>query len=229
MTAFDSFFSFYRKSVKGVHGTAIFTKRDVVVPAKAEEGIGSSLLPSTMPVDERIGGYPLSSDADLDYNTMKDLDSEGRTTVIDTGMFVLINLCALDCLLPPPLYLLKLVSLISPRSRSYCPNETNSDRLEFKLNFNKMVDRRVRGLIRAGRQVIVVGDLVRPLPPSVSRPPLLPPRPTLIDSFLWNRTSARPTSTPPTQSAVLASRASRRSPTTRRAPGSTALPARTAS
>ncbi|GAA5907946.1 hypothetical protein JCM8208_004005 [Rhodotorula glutinis] len=133
MTAFDSFFSFYRKSVKGVHGTAIFTKRDVVVPAKAEEGIGSSLLPSTMPVDERIGGYPLSSDADLDYNTMKDLDSEGRTTVIDTGMFVLINL--------------------------YCPNETNSDRLEFKLNFNKMVDRRVRGLIRAGRQVIVVGDL----------------------------------------------------------------------
>ncbi|GAA5850866.1 hypothetical protein JCM9279_006222 [Rhodotorula babjevae] len=133
MSAFDSFFSFYRKSVKGVHGTAIFTKRDVVVPVKAEEGIGSSLLLTTMPVDERIGGYPLSSDADLDYNTMKDLDSEGRTTVIDTGMFVLINL--------------------------YCPNETNSDRLEFKLNFNKMVDRRVRGLIRAGRQVIVVGDL----------------------------------------------------------------------
>lgn len=98
MNSFDSFFSFYRKSVKGVHGTAIFTKRDVVVPVKAEEGIGSSLLPSTMPVDERIGGYPLSSDADLDYNTMKDLDSEGRTTVIDTGMFVLINLCVLVAL-----------------------------------------------------------------------------------------------------------------------------------
>lgn len=93
MRAYDSFFSFYRKSVKGVHGTAIFTKRDVVVPRKAEEGIGSSLLPTTVPVDERIGGYPLSSDADLDYNTMKDLDAEGRTTVIDTGMFVLINLC----------------------------------------------------------------------------------------------------------------------------------------
>ncbi|TNY23190.1 Endonuclease/exonuclease/phosphatase [Rhodotorula diobovata] len=133
MSAYDSFFSFYRKSVKGVHGTAIFTKRDVVVPRKAEEGIGSSLLPTTVPVDERIGGYPLSSDADLDYNTMKDLDAEGRTTVIDTGMFVLINL--------------------------YCPNETNSDRLEFKLNFNRMVDRRVRGLVRAGREVIVVGDL----------------------------------------------------------------------
>ncbi|GJN92091.1 hypothetical protein Rhopal_005120-T1 [Rhodotorula paludigena] len=133
MDAYDSFFSFYRRSVKGVHGTAIFTKRSVTVPVKAEEGIGSSLVPSSMAVEERIGGYPLSSDADLDYNTMKDLDSEGRTTVVDCGLFVLINL--------------------------YCPNETNSDRLVYKNNFNTMVDRRVRGLIRAGRQVIVVGDL----------------------------------------------------------------------
>ncbi|GAA5856268.1 hypothetical protein JCM8547_000845 [Rhodosporidiobolus lusitaniae] len=133
MDAYDSFFSFYRRGVKGIHGTAIFTKRDVVVPVKAEEGIGSSLLPSAMPASERIGGYPLSSEADLDYNAMKDLDAEGRTTVIDTGMFVLINL--------------------------YCPNETNSDRLIFKNNFNTMVDKRVRGLIEAGREVIVVGDL----------------------------------------------------------------------
>ncbi|BGP12455.1 hypothetical protein JCM10213_006979 [Rhodosporidiobolus nylandii] len=133
MSAYDSFFSFYRRSVKGVHGTAIFTKRDVVVPVKAEEGIGSSLIPAATPATERIGGYPLSSEADLDYNAMKDLDSEGRTTVIDTGLFVLINL--------------------------YCPNETNEDRLVFKNNFNTLVDRRVRGLIKAGRQVIVVGDL----------------------------------------------------------------------
>lgn len=93
MDAYDSFFSFYRRSVKGVHGTAIFTKRSVTVPVKAEEGIGSSLVLSSMAVEERIGGYPLSSDADLDYNTMKDLDSEGRTTVVDCGLFVLINLC----------------------------------------------------------------------------------------------------------------------------------------
>lgn len=43
---------------------------------------------------------------------------------------------------------------------SYCPNETNEDRLVFKNNFNAMVDRRVRGLIKQGREVIVVGDLV---------------------------------------------------------------------
>ncbi|BGP28557.1 Class II abasic (AP) endonuclease [Rhodotorula toruloides] len=133
LDAYDSFFSFYRRSVRGIHGTAIFTKRDVVVPVKAEEGIVSSLIPSTMAVPDRIGGYPLSSEADLDYNAMKDLDSEGRTTVIDTGMFVLINL--------------------------YCPNETNSDRLVFKNNFNTLVDRRVRNLIKLGREVIVVGDL----------------------------------------------------------------------
>ncbi|GAA5972632.1 hypothetical protein JCM11641_002946 [Rhodosporidiobolus odoratus] len=133
MNAYDAFYSFYRRSVKGIHGTAIFTKRDVVVPVKAEEGIGSSLVPSTTAARERIGGYPLSSEADLDWNAMKDLDSEGRTTVVDCGMFVLINL--------------------------YCPNETNSDRLVFKNNFNTMVDKRVRGLIKAGREVIVVGDL----------------------------------------------------------------------
>ncbi|GAA5957455.1 hypothetical protein JCM3765_001147 [Sporobolomyces pararoseus] len=129
---YDSFFSFYRKTSRGIHGTAIFTKKDKVVPLKAEEGIGSSLLPANLTIEERIGGYPLSSDVDLDYNTMKDLDNEGRTTIIDTGMFVLINL--------------------------YCPNE-GENRLVFKNQFNSLVDRRVRNLIKAGREVIVVGDL----------------------------------------------------------------------
>ncbi|GAA5899457.1 DNA-(apurinic or apyrimidinic site) lyase APN2 [Sporobolomyces salmoneus] len=133
MENYDSFFSFYRKTVRGIHGTAIFTKRDVVVPVKAEEGIGSALLPATLTEKERIGGYPLSSEVDLDYGKMKELDAEGRTTIIDTGMFVLINL--------------------------YCPNETNDQRLVFKNEFNSMVDRRVRNLIREGREVIVLGDL----------------------------------------------------------------------
>jgi len=92
MSNYDGFFSFFRRTVRGIHGTAIYTKRDVVIPVKAEEGIGSALLPATMTVPERIGGYPLSSEVDLDYNAMKELDAEGRTTVIDVGMFVLINL-----------------------------------------------------------------------------------------------------------------------------------------
>lgn len=133
MENYDSFFSFFRKKVHGIHGTAIFTKKDVVVPMKAEEGIGSALLPANLTASERIGGYPMSSDVDLDYTRMKELDSEGRTTIIDTGMFVLINL--------------------------YCPNESSDVRLVFKNEFNALVDRRVRNLIKEGRQVIVVGDL----------------------------------------------------------------------
>ena len=42
---------------------------------------------------------------------------------------------------------------------SYCPNETNDDRLIFKNYFNLLVDQRARNLIKAGREVIVVGDL----------------------------------------------------------------------
>lgn len=42
----------------------------------------------------------------------------------------------------------------------YCPNLTNEERIPFKNNFNKMVDQRTRELIKLGRQVIVLGDLV---------------------------------------------------------------------
>jgi AP endonuclease-2 len=92
MKTYDSFFSFYRRTVKGIHGTAIFTKRATCIPLKAEEGIGSSLVPAAVTMTERIGGYPISSDVDLSFSEMKDLDAEGRTTVCDFGMFVLINL-----------------------------------------------------------------------------------------------------------------------------------------
>lgn len=92
MNKFETFISFYSRAVKGVHGTAIFTKNEVTVPVKAEEGIGSCLLPATLAEEDRIGGYPLGSDVDLNYNEMKDLDAEGRTTVCDFGLFVLINL-----------------------------------------------------------------------------------------------------------------------------------------
>ena len=44
--------------------------------------------------------------------------------------------------------------------RRYAPNLTNEDRIQFKNNFNKMVDARVRKLVQEGREVIVVGDLV---------------------------------------------------------------------
>lgn len=92
MKHFETFISFFSRQVKGIHGTAIFTKTATTMPVKAEEGIGNCLLPSTLAEEDRIGGYPLGSDVDLTYAEMKDLDVEGRTTVCDFGLFVLINL-----------------------------------------------------------------------------------------------------------------------------------------
>lgn len=190
MNNYDSFFSFYRKMVRGIHGTAIFTRRDVVIPVKAEEGIGSALLPASMTASDRVGGYPLSSDVDLDYTKMKELDAEGRTTVIDTGMFVLINLCVHFVLGRSIAYKRDELISIPPCFVSYCPNETNDQRLVFKNEFNAMVDRRVRNLIAKGREVIVVGDLVR-------RFPLREPRFTVTRAYfprLYSiRTSVLPT------------------------------------
>lgn len=96
MANYDSFFSFYRRTPpRGIHGTAIFTKKSTCVPLKAEEGIGYALLPDTLPESERIGGYPLESHVDLEPEEMRDLDLEGRTTICDFGLFVLINLWVL--------------------------------------------------------------------------------------------------------------------------------------
>lgn len=90
---FDAFFSFFQRGgPRGIHGTAIFTKRDTCIPLKAEEGIGAALVPAALTTTERIGGYPEGTDVDLSFSEMKDLDVEGRTTVCDFGLFVLINL-----------------------------------------------------------------------------------------------------------------------------------------
>jgi AP endonuclease-2 len=139
MESFDSFFSFYRRSPpKGYSGTGIFTKRKTVVPLKAEEGISSALLEFS-PSADQIGGYPSSEETGLTPSEIRDLDLEGRATVVDCGLFVLINL--------------------------YCPNETNDLRLEFKNAFNLLLESRIRHLIDMGREVIVVGDLnISPLP-----------------------------------------------------------------
>lgn len=90
---FDAFFSFFQDGgPRGIHGTAIFTKRKTCIPVKAEEGIGAALVPAALTTTERIGGYPEEADVDLSFAEMKQLDVEGRTTVCDFGLFVLINL-----------------------------------------------------------------------------------------------------------------------------------------
>ena len=109
------------------------------MPVKAEEGISGVLQANDrpmIPVKDRIGGYPSSSaidDLDLSQQELADLDTEGRTTVVDMGLFVVINV--------------------------YCPNQTNEERLMFKMAFSQVLEMRIRALIAAGREVILVGDI----------------------------------------------------------------------
>lgn len=138
--SYDSFFSFpIRKS--GYSGVATYTRHSAVIPLKAEEGLSGVLQPKPpLTAAERISeldNYPPNAEnayveGDLDY---ADLDSEGRTVILDLGLFVLINV--------------------------YCPNDGNGteERDKYKMDFHRLLETRVVGLIKEGREVMVVGDL----------------------------------------------------------------------
>ncbi|KAF4610457.1 hypothetical protein D9613_006552 [Agrocybe pediades] len=139
-SSYDSFFSFHaRKS--GYSGTAIYTRRDTLVPLKAEEGLTGILQPKPpLSTDEKISRtYPpaveLNDREEDDAVDWKDLDSEGRAVVVDLGLFVLIN--------------------------TYCPNDGTGteEREKFKMDYHRLLETRVNCLIKEGRQVMVVGDL----------------------------------------------------------------------
>lgn len=125
---------------------AIYTRRSTLVPNKAEEGLTGLLQPKpSLTSEERIsadGSYPTESTLNLVDNLadeeeldFKDLDCEGRAIVVDVGLFVLINV--------------------------YCPNTGTGteEREKFKRNYHKLLEARVDGLIKEGREVMVVGDL----------------------------------------------------------------------
>ncbi|KAJ6606923.1 Endonuclease/exonuclease/phosphatase [Mycena sp. CBHHK59/15] len=138
--SYDSLFSFpIRKN--GYSGVAVYTRSESVVPCKAEEGLTGLLQPKPLlSPAERISSreaYPdeIMSDesADLDF---RNLDSEGRALVVDFGLFVLINV--------------------------YCPNDgtETEERLQFKADFHRTLEARVKGLVEVDRrEVIVVGDI----------------------------------------------------------------------
>jgi AP endonuclease-2 len=141
--SFDSFFSFpIRKT--GYSGIAIYTRKTAVVPLKSEEGLTGLIQPKPpLKPSERIsqlGTYPpdfehptIPHDEDeIDYT---DLDSEGRAVIVDLGLFVLISV--------------------------YCPNDGTGteERGKFKMDYHRLLEARVDGLIKAGREVMVVGDL----------------------------------------------------------------------
>ncbi|KAG8971002.1 Class II abasic (AP) endonuclease [Tulasnella sp. 425] len=139
------FFSF-PVSKGGYSGVAVYADSRTAIPIKAEEGLTGILQPKPpLSEEERISSassYPDSDDFNFfpeeDGSTPPDfataeIDFEGRALVVDFGLFVLINV--------------------------YCPAETSDSRLSFKMNFHRLLEKRVRSLIAEGREVIVVGDI----------------------------------------------------------------------
>ncbi|KAK2459260.1 hypothetical protein APHAL10511_008737 [Amanita phalloides] len=135
--SYHSFFSFPMRKT-GYSGVAIYTRLDTVIPIKAEEGLSGLLQPKQpLTTSQRVSSiYPPSLDEGLDPDlNFLELDSEGRALTIDLGLFVLINV--------------------------YCPNDGTGteERDKFKMDFHRLLELRVRGLVEEGREVMVVGDI----------------------------------------------------------------------
>ncbi|PKI82553.1 Apn2p [Malassezia vespertilionis] len=123
MDAYEGFFDLH--PTKGYSGTATYVRKAACMPIDAEIGI-TGRLPS-----RPIGGQAATDG--VDAAIVPALDSEGRSVILDCGLFVLINV--------------------------YAPNETGPERLEYKMGFHRVLEARIQALQRLGRQVILVGDL----------------------------------------------------------------------
>ncbi|KAG8884799.1 Class II abasic (AP) endonuclease [Tulasnella sp. 332] len=143
--AFDGFFSF-PVAKGGYSGVAVYSNSQACTPLKAEEGLTGAIQPKQpLTASERISpllDYPNPEDFDFyleddgttpsSFESIR-LDQEGRALVMDYGLFVLVNV--------------------------YCPAETSESRLPFKVNFHRLLEKRVEALIKEGREVIVLGDI----------------------------------------------------------------------
>lgn len=102
---------------------------------KAEEGLTGHLKSPSgvafaeLPETEGIGGYPTS----LTSVEALDLDSEGRTVILELEQFVFMSV--------------------------YCPAVTIAEREIFRVKFLSVLEERVRNLIACGKSVIVAGDI----------------------------------------------------------------------
>ncbi|KAL9933091.1 hypothetical protein V8E36_007809 [Tilletia maclaganii] len=133
--SFHSFFNFH--PTKGYSGTATYVRKSVSIPLRAECGITGEWFPPKARGSGNdgsvIGGVPLDAKDELDTQLWQSLDLEGRSVVIDCGLFVLFNL--------------------------YCPNLTGPERADYKKAFNRVLGERANRLLDEGREVIIVGDL----------------------------------------------------------------------
>ncbi|KIW70531.1 exodeoxyribonuclease III [Phialophora macrospora] len=127
------------KHKKGYSGVVIYTRNATCAPIRAEEGITGVLTPPNssssfreLPEEEQIGGYPNTeqlSEADYDPAT---LDAEGRCVILEFPAFVLIG--------------------------TYCPAERDETRTHYRTSFLRVLDARIRNLVKMGKRVVWAGD-----------------------------------------------------------------------
>jgi AP endonuclease 2 len=113
---------------------AVYLRHNLVC-LKAEEGLTGHLKSPSgvafqdLPDDEKIGGYPTS----LSVPEALDLDSEGRTVMVELESFVFISV--------------------------YCPAVTIAEREVYRQKFLSVLEERIRNLIALGKSVVLAGDI----------------------------------------------------------------------
>ncbi|EME86919.1 uncharacterized protein MYCFIDRAFT_194837 [Pseudocercospora fijiensis CIRAD86] len=138
----DCYFSL-PKHKKGYSGVGIYTRNATCAPIRAEEGV-LGVLPSAngtpyrdLPDEDSIGGYltsvQMADIAEIGGEDPAGLDAEGRCVVVEFPAFVLFGV--------------------------YSPANSNGLRDGFRHGFVCALDHRIRNLIKAGKNVILVGDL----------------------------------------------------------------------
>lgn len=141
---FDCYWSLPRHK-KGYSGVVIYTRNAKCAPIRAEEGIAGVLCPPNtstpfrdLSEDEQIGGYPTQEQLREACDGAEGvdpalLDAEGRCVVLEFPAFVLLG--------------------------TYCPAERDETRTHFRTSFLKVLDARIRNLVRMGKRVVWTGDI----------------------------------------------------------------------
>ncbi|XP_050292383.1 DNA-(apurinic or apyrimidinic site) endonuclease 2 isoform X4 [Quercus robur] len=137
---YESYYSCTRTVDKGRTGYAgvatfcrvksAFSSHEVALPIAAEEGFTGLLENSLNGKGEAHEGL-----GDFTKDDLLKVDNEGRCVVTDHGHFVLFN-------------------LYGPRAEC-----DDAQRIQFKLTFYKILQKRWESLLLQGRRIIVVGDL----------------------------------------------------------------------
>ncbi|MCO5601456.1 hypothetical protein L7F22_055579 [Adiantum nelumboides] len=153
---YEAFFSCTRtfnKGKIGYSGVATFCRASItgcepctsgVLPIAADEGFTGLLhLSKSGEIEgvDRVGHYDDIFNMGMAQEKLLQLDREGRCVVTDHGSFVLFN-------------------IYGP-----CVLRDDTARMEFKLKFYQVLQCRWESLLRAGKRLIVVGDLnISPYP-----------------------------------------------------------------